>query len=334
MEEDQDIEKALEQYRRRVDLRKKLDQIHASMDMDAIQNNLQWQQQKRPTLIRQLWQAHKPTLAIAASVALVTTFATLFTVWQYRSTHQQQAQYSMLRRDVQAIKQSQNQILSSLSARRRAAFNSTPARVAGTSFLVAPNGYLVTNNHIVQGADSVYVQDHKGDVYKARIVYTNRGYDLAILQIQSDSSYKPLPSLPYSFEPRTSDLGERVFTLGYPRDEIVYDEGYLSSRTGFRNDSSAYQVAISVNPGNSGGPLLDEKGNVIGVISGKQISTEGASFAIKTDYLFRAIGDIPGDSLKGASLKLNRKNTLAKLPRKQQIKKVQECVYLVKVFKH
>ena len=333
MEEDQDLLNALGQYGRRVDFKKKLDRIHAGLDMEAVRDEVRSRQQNRPMIIRQLWQMHRPTLAVAASVALVTTFATLFAVWNYRSSHQQQEQYSMLRRDVQAIKQSQNKILNGLTARQRA-LSQNPAQVAGTSFLVSPDGYLVTNNHIVQGADSVYVQDGKGGVYKAKVVYTNRGYDLAILQIRDDSTFKAPTSIPYSFEPRTSDLGERVFTLGFPRDEVVYGEGYLSSRTGYRNDSSAYQVAISVNPGNSGGPLLDEKGNVIGIISGKQVSTEGASFAIKTDYLFRAIGDIPADSLKGSALKLNRKNNLAKLTRTQQIKKVQECVYMVKVFKH
>lgn len=333
MEEDQDLLNALGQYGRRVDFKKKLDRIHAEVDMDAVREELTWRQRNRPTLMRQLWQLHRPTLAVAASVALVTTFATLFAVWNYRSSHQQQEQYSMLRRDVQAIKKSQSKILNGLSVRQRA-LTVNPAQVAGTSFLVSPEGYLVTNNHIVQGADSVYVQDGKGGVYKAKVVYTNSSYDLAILQIRDDSTFKPPVSLPYSFDPRPSDLGERVFTLGFPRDEVVYGEGYLSSRTGYRNDSSSYQVAISVNPGNSGGPLLDEKGSVIGIISGKQVSTEGASFAIKTDYLFRAIGEIPTDSLKGTGLKLNRKNNIAKLPRTLQIKRVQECVYMVKVFKH
>lgn len=332
MEEDKDLLNALGQYGRRVNFKKKLDQIHANLDMDAVRDEIQWRQKKRLTVIRQLWQMHRPTLAVAASVAVVTTFATLFAVWNYRSSHQQQEQYRMLRRDVQAIKQSQTKILNGLTARQRA-LSVNPAQVAGTSFLVSPSGYLVTNNHIVQGADSVYVQDSKGGVYKAKVVYMNRSYDLAILQIRDDSTFKAPSSIPYSFDPRPSELGERVFTLGFPRDEVVYGEGYLSSRTGYRNDSSAYQVAISVNPGNSGGPLLDEKGNVIGIISGKQVAAEGASFAIKTDYLYRAIGDIPTDSLKGATLKLNRKNNLARLPRKQQIKKVQECVYMVKVFK-
>jgi serine protease Do len=154
------------------------------------------------------------------------------------------------------------------------------------------------------------------------------------LQVHEDSSFLRENRTALRF--RICAVGSRRarFTLGFPREEIVYGEGYLSSQTGYRGDSTAYQVAISVNPGNSGGPLLDEKGNVIGIISGKQTSSEGATFAIKTDYLFRAISSIPTDSLKNNSIRMSRKNVLAKLARKDQIKKIQESVYMVKVFKH
>lgn len=340
MDEERDITDALEQYSRRIRFKEQLGRVQASIDMDLLREQAQLlsgtnDAPVRPmSKTRQLWQTYRSTFAVAATVAIVTTFATLFMIRYYRSTTQQQEQYSMLRRDVQAIKQSQNRILDGLSVRRKSLITVNPGQVAGSSFLLTPDGYLVTNNHIVQGADSVYVQSQSGEVYKARVVYTNRGYDLAILSVADDSTFRPLKTIPYGFDPRPSDLGERVFTLGYPRDEIVYGEGYLSSRTGYRNDSTAYQVAISVNPGNSGGPLLDGNGNVVGIVSGKQVSTEGASFAIKTDYLYRAIEAIPNDSLKGQPLKLNRRSSLNRLPRTQQIKRVQQNVFMVKVFKH
>jgi serine protease Do len=342
MNEEKQITDALEQYGRRLVFKEQLARVQASIDMDAMHeqarllaNDTEAEAPVRPIgRLRQMWQTYRSTFAVAAAVAIVTTFATLFLVRYYRNTNQQQEQYSMLRRDVQAIKKSQNRILDGLSVRRKSLITVNPGQVAGTSFLLTPDGYLVTNNHIVQGADSVYIQSQSGDVYKARVVYTNQGYDLAILSVKEDSTFRYTQTVPYGFDPRPSDLGERVFTLGYPRDEIVYGEGYVSSGTGYRNDSSAYQVAISVNPGNSGGPLLDNKGNVIGIISGKQVSTEGASFAIKTDFLYRAISAIPDDSLKGQPLKLSRKSTLNHLPRTQQIKRVQQNVFMVKVFKH
>ncbi|MGA0559495.1 S1C family serine protease [Larkinella sp. VNQ87] len=336
--EQQQLAQAMQQYGQRTDFRKRLNQIHARLDMDAMQEAATQESGVRPLHrktgpIRQFWQTYRPILAVAASVALITTFGTLMLIRQYQSSHKQQEQYSMMRRDLQAIRRSQNAILQDLNARERA-LQINPGQVAGSGFLLSPDGFLVTNTHIVQDADSVYIQSTKGDIYKAKVVYTDQKYDLAILQVRDDSAFRVKIALPYGFEAGPSDLGERVFTLGFPREEIVYGEGYLSSKTGYRGDSTAYQVAISVNPGNSGGPLLDEKGNVIGIISGKQTSTEGATFAIKTDYLFRAISAIPTDSLKNNSIRMSRKNGLAKLSRKEQIKKIQESVYMVKVFKH
>lgn len=336
--EQQQLAKAMQAYGKRTDFRSRLNRIHANLDMEAVRDEVNQLSKVRKLhrnggTVRQLWQTYRPILAVAASVALITTFGTLMLVRQYQSSHKQQEQYSMMRRDLQAIRRSQNAILQDLNARERA-LQINPGQVAGSGFLLSPDGYLVTNTHIIQDADSVYIQSTHGDIYKAKVVYADHKYDLAILQVHEDSAFRVKTVLPYGFEAAPTDLGERVFTLGFPREEIVYGEGYLSSQTGYRGDSTAYQVAISVNPGNSGGPLLDEKGNVIGIISGKQTSSEGATFAIKTDYLFRAISAIPTDSLKNNSIRMSRKNGLAKLARKDQIKKIQESVYMVKVFKH
>ncbi|GAA4398894.1 hypothetical protein GCM10023187_10010 [Nibrella viscosa] len=327
-EEDKQVEDAIRLYGNRIAFRKKLNTIHTGLDMEVIR-----EESVPKTPIRLIWHTYRTTLAVAASVAVFTTFVTLMLYKSYQTSHKQEEQYSMLRRDLQAIKRSQSAILNDLDGRRRV-LQQNPGQVAGTGFLLTSDGYMVTNKHIINGADSVYVQSRKGEVYKAKIVYTDPLYDLAVLQLRDDTAFRAMPSLPYSFEGHPADLGERVFTLGYPREEIVYGEGYLSSGTGYRGDSTAYQVAISVNPGNSGGPLLDEKGNVIGIIAGKQVSSDGASFAIKSNYLYKVLEAIPGDSLKGAPVYLNRKNTLVKLSRKQQIKKMQDYVYMVKVFKH
>ncbi|WP_266363739.1 trypsin-like peptidase domain-containing protein [Tellurirhabdus rosea] len=331
--EQQQLADAMRLVDRRNAFRQQLEQIHQSMDMDAVRAELETPVEPlKPTGIRALWQTYRTTLAVAASVAVFSTFATLSLYKSYQSSQQQSQQYSMLRRDLNAIRQSQNAILNDISARQRA-LQLNPGQVAGTGFLLSPDGYLVTNTHIVRDADSVYVQSVKGDIYKAKVVYTDQNYDLAILEVGNDTTFRRRNTLPYAFSAVSSDLGERVYTLGFPRDEVVYGEGYLSSRTGYRGDTTAYQVAISVNPGNSGGPLLDERGNVIGIVSGKQTLTEGATFAIKTDYLLRAIAAIPTDSLKGSSIRINNKNTLARLSRKEQIKRLQECVFMVKVFK-
>ncbi|MBO0939941.1 trypsin-like peptidase domain-containing protein [Fibrella sp. HMF5335] len=322
------FEDTLRAYGRRVAFKNKLDSIHQSLEADAL---LPVAEPHQP--VRVWWNVHRPTLAIAAAVAIMTTFATIILYRSYQNSHKQDQQYGMMMRNIAVIQQTQNKLLNNISGRGRV-FQQNPGQVAGSGFLLTSSGFLVTNNHIVQGSDSVYVQSQQGEVYKARIVHTDPQHDLAILAIGQDTAFHALPPVPYSFEARPSDLGERVFTLGYPREEIVYGEGYLSSGTGFRGDSAAYQVAISVNPGNSGGPLLNERGNIIGIITAKQITSEGATFAVKTNVLLNALAAISPDSLKGDMLALNRKNRMTRLSRKQQIKQMQAYVYQVKVFKH
>ncbi|MVM37918.1 trypsin-like serine protease [Spirosoma sp. HMF3257] len=335
MDEEKDIDNALHAYGERIRFKQRLAKIQAGVDMNAMRREADAYQSEteQSGKIRALWQAYRTTLAVAASAAIITTFGSIFLYRSYQQSHQQEQQYSQLSKEIQAVKSSQRKMLNDFNGRGRG-LSINPAQVSGSGFLLTGDGYFVTNNHIVRDADSVYVQSTKGEVYKARVVYTDQTHDLAFLQLCDDSAFRTLPPVPYSFDARPSDLGERVYTLGYPREEIVYGEGYLSSGTGYRGDSTAYQVAIGVNPGNSGGPLLDEKGNVIGIISGKQTTSEGVSFAVKTNYLLEALSNIPVDSLKGQPLRLNRKNTLANLPRKKQIKRMQDYVYQVKVFKH
>ncbi|MBD2702235.1 trypsin-like peptidase domain-containing protein [Spirosoma sp. BT702] len=335
MNDEREIEQSLYAYGERIRFKQRLKKVQARLDMDAMRQEADTYRFQSQTTgqIRALWQTYRTTLAVAATAAIITTFGSIFLYRSYQQSHQQEQQYSLLSKEIQAVKSSQRKLINDINGRGRG-LSINPAQVSGSGFLLTPDGYFVTNNHIVREADSVYVQSVKGEVYKARVVFTDSQHDLAFLQLCDDSAFRTLPPVPYGFEARPSELGERVYTLGYPREEIVYGEGYLSSGTGYRGDSTAYQVAIGVNPGNSGGPLLDEKGNVIGIISGKQTTSEGVSFAVKTNYLIEALNTIPADSLKGQPLRLNRKNTMTNLSRKQQIKRMQDYVYQVKVFKH
>ena len=183
---------------------------------------------------------------------------------------------------------------------------------------------------MVNGADSIHLQNNKGQTYKAEVIHTDKEKDLAILYI-NDKTFESDKSVPYTFKKLKSDIGEDIFTLGFPRDEAVYGQGYLSSYTGYGGDTIAYQISIPVNPGNSGGPVLDNQGNVVGIISGKQKGIDGAAFAIKTKELIQTLNRIPAESLKG-NIILNNKNTLANLSRTEQIKKLQDFVYIVKVY--
>jgi S1-C subfamily serine protease len=112
----------------------------------------------------------------------------------------------------------------------------------------------VTNAHVVKNARNIAVQNRSGASFYAKIVLLDVDKDLAILQIV-DSNFKALSAIPYSISRSYTELASPIFTLGYPRDEIVYGEGYLSAKTGFDGDTLSCQVSIPANPGNSGGPV-------------------------------------------------------------------------------
>lgn len=281
-------------------------------------------------VIRKLWKSLKINAVAAALVAVVSSVATLFLTGYFSTIKRTTSDYSALRREINNVKRNVNAQHDAIKNINNANPNEQVIQYGATGFLLNRNGYVVTNFHVVNGADSVHLQNNRGLSYKADILYKDADKDIAILHI-SDSTFRPSRSIPYSFSTLEVELGEDVFTIGYPRDEAVYGEGYLSSATGYSGDTLAYQISIPVNPGNSGGPVFDRHGNVVGIISGKQKGIDGAGFAIKTKALKDALNDIPVDSLKGG-VDLNGKNSISGLSRPEQIKRVQEYVYMVKVF--
>jgi S1-C subfamily serine protease len=132
--------------------------------------------------------------------------------------------------------------------------------------------------------------------------------------------------LPYSIPKNTAELGEQIFTLGYPREEVVYGEGYLSAKSGYSGDTTSYQISISVNPGNSGGPVINKNGEVIGIISSKETNADGVVFAIKSKNIYKALEEIKTSE----SIKLPSVATIKGIDRVHQIKKIEDCVFMVK----
>ncbi len=281
--------------------------------------------------ILSLWSRLQINAAVAAAVALVSVFSTLWLTGYFTNIKKATTDYSALRREMISVKRNvneQNKVIQDINSNKTK--NTTPIHFGATGFMLTKDGYVVTNNHVINGADSVHLQNSKGQSFRAKIVYSDAIKDLAILHID-DTSFKPLKNVPYTFKKQKSELGEDIYTIGFPRDEAVYGQGYLSSHTGYVGDTIAYQISIPVNPGNSGGPVLDNQGNIIGIISGKQKGIDGAAFAIKTKELIETLNRIPADSLKG-NIVLNNKNMLANLPRTEQIKRLQDYIYIVKVF--
>jgi serine protease Do len=317
-----DFLKSLKSFEENRSLKGQMNLIHDGLNITGLRELLE----EKPASIISLWRKNRKNLAIAASVAIIMTVFTVFAMNQFDTTNHG-SNYSELKRDMETIKRSQNALIRNINIKNQP---KDISQFGGTGFAISANGYIVTNYHVVKDADSIYVQNNKGDAFKAQTIYIDPSTDIAVLQI-TDDNFQSLNTLPYTLKKAKADLGEDVFTIGYPKDDVVYGKGYLSSSTGYGGDSIAYQVSIPVNPGNSGGPLMDSKGNIIGIISGKQTQADGAAFAVKSDFLLRAFNSIPQDSLK-KKITLGKKNTLSGLNRTQQIKKMQDYIFIVKVY--
>ncbi|MBX0292621.1 serine protease [Hymenobacter sp. HSC-4F20] len=354
LQEFEELTGTLTAYGRRLALRRKLHAIHADMEAeqavrltplakvaeeDERHERFATGQAPRPLLrisrteekLRAFWNSHRATMMVAASVAVMAVFTTLLGLEWWRASQRPSLYgYTVLRREVERIKQTQRSMNRTLNQIESAPEKSNPGKFSGTGFALTADGYLVTSYHVIQGADSLLIEGRDRQRLRAEPVFTDVAHDLAILQIK-DKAFKGFGRLPYSFKRGQSDLGEKVYTLGYPREDLVFNDGSLSARSGFEGDTGFYQISIPVNPGNSGGPLLDDKGNLIGVISGRQMDVQSAAFATKSSYLMRLVDSL-GSAGAGQPYNLPRSNQLTGTSRPQQIRKLQDYVFVVKVY--
>lgn len=162
------------------------------------------------------------------------------------------------------------------------------------SGIVIGDKYIATNNHVVEGANTLSVHGVNGDMatsYKVQVVVVDKNNDLAIVKIVDDK-FKGFGMIPYGFRTSTADVGTEVFVLGYPLTQIMGDEikvtnGIISAKTGFQGDVSTYQMTAPIQPGNSGGPVFDYEGNLIGIsVAGiKNEVAQNVNYAVKLSYL-------------------------------------------------
>ncbi|WP_207493599.1 S1C family serine protease [Aridibaculum aurantiacum] len=276
-----------------------------------------------------LWRKYKRVTAIAAIIAFVTTLfiSSLVSYYAPAKADKEIRELSRVVKDLHLKVNVQNSEINQIKTKVPL---EEKAKGGGTSFLIDGSGLLVTNAHVVRGASTILLQNTKGQQFKATIVHLDEAKDLAILKIE-DADYKPFAQLPYSIRNTSLDLGEPIFTLGYPRDEIVYNEGYTSAKTGFNGDTVTCQIAVAANPGNSGGPVLNKNGEVVGVVSTSQTTAEGVVFAIKSKNIHQALDELKRDT-SFQKTKLPAASSLKGLDRVQQIKQIQDCVFMVKTF--
>lgn len=278
----------------------------------------------------QLFRKYKRVMAVAASIAGITTLliAGMATYYSQKKTG---ADIERLRKEYkQEIAKKTNEVFNKVQARITKAPENTPVKFGGTGFLVDGKGIIITNAHVVNGSTTVVVQNSKGQEFRSRIIYNNLETDLAFIKIE-DADFRSIGPLPYGIRKGSTELGEPLFTLGYPREEIVYNEGYMSAKTGFNGDTLSFQIGVSANPGNSGGPVFNKNGEVIGIINARQKAAEGVVFAITAKNIFRSLEDIKKDSTF-QNIRLTVNSSIKNMDRVQQIKKIEEAVFMVKSY--
>jgi len=175
---------------------------------------------------------------------------------------------------------------------------SKPAKArSGTGFVVSASGHIVTNNHVINGC----VGDIKGNLtgeaaITLRVVSSDANNDLALLQAPATTAFKDFARI----RDRSIRSGDSVIAIGFPyhgmlTSDFTVTTGIVSSLSGMRNDTRFLQISAPVQPGNSGGPLFDATGQIVGVVTGKvdalriAVATgnipENINFAIKTGVL-------------------------------------------------
>lgn len=219
------------------------------------------------------------------------------------------------------------------NAQRRIEEESQPSEWSGTGWALG-NGYLVTNHHVTDGARTIKVKGVDGDIntgYIAEVVALDKVNDISILKI-TDRNFIGFGARPYGVTTRMADVGEDVFVLGYPLtqalgNEIKLTNGIISSRTGYQGDVACYQMSAPVQPGNSGGPMFDSKGNIIGIVVAGVPGAENVGYAIKTSYLKILIESA------GLNITFPSNNTISTLSLAEKVKRVKNFVFYIECSK-
>jgi TPR repeat protein len=177
----------------------------------------------------------------------------------------------------------------------------TRPQSSGTGFFITEDGYLVTNEHVARSEAQVRLVTREG-VISAKAVKMDAANDLALLKAEGKFTALPVAAS------RTMKLGSTVGTVGFPNTGLhgfapKFERRKIGSLSGPQDDARCFQISVPVQPGNSGGALVDERGNVVGVLSATlsmkaALATSGAfaqnvSYAVKSSFLLGFLESVP-----------------------------------------
>ena len=208
-------------------------------------------------------------------------------------------------------------------------FNSVFSQSSGTGFFISSDGYIVTCYHVIENHKEIKIKGINGDFTKAHIanvVTVDKTNDIAILKVNAGLNL----TLNYGIKWEQSEVGEDIYTLGFPLKttmgkEIKLTNGIISAKSGFKGNISNYQISVPVQPGNSGGPLFDKQGNIVGIVNAKHVGTDNVSYAIKTLILKNLI-----DSYS-QSINYSKSNLIIDKSLSEQVKLIKQDVILIEV---
>ena len=273
------------------------------------------------------------TAAVAATVAILTS---TITIWSLKpSIQKSESQYNNISREVKDIKKvqaqqqvAQNQLIQKVN-KNLPAPPPSDVKYTGTGFALTNDGYFVTAYHVISDEDSVYIQSHDGEYYKAFLVNFNAEADVAILKVEKKNFHFGKGEVPYAFSGSKAVLGAQIYTIGYPKDDMVYSEGYVSAKNGFQGNEQQYTLSLPAGHGQSGSPVIDENGNLLGLLTAVGSQNEANTYAVSSKALVELLHTIPHAN----SLHLPKSNRLGHMSRESQIEKMQPYTFSVKVYK-
>ena len=178
--------------------------------------------------------------------------------------------------------------------------------LGGTGFLFSSKDYVITNHHLVRGRSSIKVTFLDGEVIDAKVVSVDKQNDIAFLKL-SQSPKIPPSSLQIA-DSSTVKLGDKIFTIGYPASHLLgkspkYSEGVINSIKGISDNPAYFQISVPIQPGNSGGPLFNVRGEVIGITTS----------SLDSDLAKDAMGAVP-QNINYAVKSLLIKNLMPTIP--------------------
>lgn len=159
----------------------------------------------------------------------------------------------------------------------------------GTGFIISDDGFIVTNAHVLAGGRELYVLDYEQNQHLTELIGYNVTFDLALLKISGD--YNPIKI----GDSNDVQVGEKVIAIGNPLGlQFSVSEGIVSAmdRTGSNGLNVYIQTDAALNPGNSGGPLINKLGEVIGINNFKVGGGESLGFALESNYIKEVINQI------------------------------------------